>query len=84
MAFPQPARVSAFDGNEWEPAIAADANGNVAVAWDTFEKGDYDVYVVTRGEDGKLSEPQAVAASLAFEVRPSMAFRSRRSFVDRV
>ena len=72
--FSQPARVSEFGGNEWEPAIAAGANGNVAVAWDTFEKGDYDVYVVTRGEDGKLGEPQAVAASLAFEVRPSMDY----------
>ncbi len=72
--FSQPQRVSHFEGNEWEPAIAADAKGNLAVAWDTFDKGDYDVYVATRGEDGKLSEPQAVAASLAFEVRPSLAY----------
>ncbi len=74
MVSTEPARVSEFEGNEWEPAIAADASGNLAVAWDTFDKGDYDVYVVTRGEDGNLSEPQAVAASLAFEVRPSMAY----------
>ncbi len=72
--FSLPQRVSQFEGNEWEPAIAADALGNVAVAWDTFEKGDYDVYLASRDSGGELSEPQAVAASLAFEVRPSLAY----------
>jgi hypothetical protein len=72
--FSPPQRISEFTGNEWEPAIAADKRGHVAVAWDTFEKGDYDVYVATRGSDGSWSRPQAVAASLAFEVRPSIAF----------
>lgn len=72
--FSEPRRVSNFDGNEWDPAIAADATGNLAVAWDTFAKGDYDVYVATSAEGGALSQPQAVAASLAFEVRPSVAY----------
>lgn len=72
--FSKPQRVSQFDGNEWEPAIAADAKGNLAVAWDTFDKGDYDVYVATRDDNGKFSAPQAVAASAAFEVRPSLAY----------
>ncbi len=72
--FSPPQRVSQFAGNEWEPAIAADSQGQVAVAWDTFEKGDYDVYVATRTTGGVLSPPQAVAASLAFEVRPSLAY----------
>ena len=74
--FSKPERVSQFSGNEWEPAIAADAHGNLAVAWDTFEKGDYDVYVASRGADGKLGAPEAVAASLGFEVRPSITFDS--------
>ena len=72
--FSAPQRVSEFGGNEWEPAIAADKNGQVAVAWDTFDKGDYDVFVSTLANDGKLGKPQAVAASLAFEVRPSLAY----------
>lgn len=72
--FSEPQRVSQFQGNEWEPAIAADDLGNLAVAWDTFDKGDYDVYVSTRGNDQLLSKPQPVAASLAFEVRPSLAY----------
>ncbi|MDZ4850470.1 MAG: hypothetical protein SGI77_14390 [Pirellulaceae bacterium] len=74
--FTAPERVSQFQGNEWEPAIAADVSGQLAVAWDTFEKGDYDVYTAVRGSDGKLGKPQAVAASLGFEVRPSLTYDS--------
>jgi len=72
--FSSPRRVSQFDGNEWEPAIAADARGNLAIAWDTFDKGDYDVYVALRSGEGEPAAPQAVAASAAFEVRPSLAY----------
>jgi hypothetical protein len=73
-AFSKPERVSQAEGNEWEPAIAADAKGNVTVAWDTYEKGDYDVYIARLTSDGTLQKPQAVAATLAFEVRPSLAY----------
>lgn len=72
--FTAPQRVSQFEGNEWEPAIAADERGNLAVAWDTFDKGDYDVYVAVRSGDTPLGAPQAVAASLAFEVRPTLVY----------
>lgn len=72
--FSEPARVSQFKGNEWEPAIATDTKGNVAIAWDSFDKGDYDVYLTTLGSDGTLASPQPVAASLAFEVRPSLTY----------
>lgn len=72
--FSKPARVSPFQGNEWEPAIAADAKGQVAIAWDTFDKGDYDVYVAMADTNGQLGQPEAVAASLGFEVRPSLAY----------
>ncbi|MCA9192352.1 MAG: exo-alpha-sialidase [Planctomycetales bacterium] len=74
QGFSAPKRVSRFEGNEWEPAITSDSQGNVAIAWDTFDKGDYDVYVSTRGSGGEFSQPEAVAASLAFEVRPSITY----------
>ena len=61
-------------GNEWEPAIAADAKGNLAVAWDSYAKGDYDVYLATRASDGSFGKAEPIAASLAFEVRPSLAY----------
>src|SRR6266545_373185 len=71
--FSKAQRVTQASGNQWEPAIVADKGGNVIVAWDSYQKGDYDVYCAKRGSDGKFAAPQAVAASLSFEVRPSMA-----------
>jgi hypothetical protein len=72
--FSPPQRLTDATANEWEPSIAADAKGHLAVAWDTYAKGDYDIYVARRTPDGKFEKPQAVAATLAFEVRPSMAY----------
>jgi hypothetical protein len=67
-------RVTSATGNEWEPAIAADKNGNVTIAWDTYQKGDYDVYLAKKKADDSFGDPQAVAATLAFEVRPSVVY----------
>src|SRR5439155_14249862 len=75
--FTAPQRLTQSAANEWEPAMAADAAGHLAVAWDSYAKGDYDVYVARRAnaDGGTTFEPaQPVAASLAFEVRPSMAY----------
>ncbi len=60
--------------NEWDPAIAADKNGNVAIAWDTYAKGDHDICLILRGADGTFGKPMAVAATLNFEVRPALAY----------
>src|SRR6185437_11517780 len=75
-AFTPAARLTQSTGNEWEPSIATDRNGNVAVAWDTYEKGDYDVYLARASSAGPFSAPMAVAATLNFEVRPSLAYDS--------
>src|SRR4029077_18866292 len=36
--------VSTQNGNCWVPAIAAAPNGRVAIGWDTYDKGDYDIW----------------------------------------
>jgi hypothetical protein len=56
--------------NNWCPAIAADARGNVYVAHDTYAKGNYDVRLHRLGK-----EPASwtVAGSPLFEARPSVA-----------
>ncbi|MBI5772659.1 MAG: hypothetical protein HZA89_02820, partial [Verrucomicrobia bacterium] len=38
-------RVSTQQGSCWTPAIATAKDGRVAVAYDTYDKGDYDVWV---------------------------------------
>ncbi|MCX7827509.1 MAG: hypothetical protein N2689_18425, partial [Verrucomicrobiae bacterium] len=72
--FGAPVAVAATPANEWDPAIAADRKGNVAIAWDTYEKGDHDIYLALRGADGKFGKAMPVVATLNFEVRPSLAY----------
>ena len=75
-AFSAETVVSTSDSSDWSPQIAAGRDGTVAVAWDTYDAGNYDVYVrKMRFEDGvRMDEPVAVAASPLFEARPSVAF----------
>jgi hypothetical protein len=58
----------------WTPAIAATKKGNrVAIAWDTYEKGDYDVWA--REFSGETAgEAQAAANSEKYEARPALAY----------
>jgi hypothetical protein len=72
--FGAPVAIAATPANEWDPAIAADKKGNVAIAWDTYEKGDHDICLALRGTDGGFGKATPVAASLNFEVRPTLAY----------
>ena len=56
--------------NQWSPAIAADTGGNVFVAWDSYDNGNYDVdlHVI-----GQKSRDISVAESARFEARPHLA-----------
>ena len=56
-----PARVSEGPGNEWSPAIAIDKGGRIHVAYDTYQAGNYDVFLRSRGRDGTLGTAVAVA-----------------------
>ncbi len=72
--------VSNQERNCWDPAIAASAavegkaGARVAIAWDTYDKGDYDVWLREFDAGGKPAAPQPVAATLKFEARPSLAY----------
>jgi hypothetical protein len=61
--------VSDSQANDWSPAIATDSKGNVYVAWDTYDKGNYDVRLRRIGK-----EPQTwnVAGTAKFEARPHL------------
>lgn len=56
--------------NQWSPAIAADSRGNVFLAWDTYDKGNYDVQLQVFGPNSKTL---SVAASPRFEARATLA-----------
>ena len=62
-----PRVISTSKANDWSPAIAADSKGNVYVAYDTYDKGNYDVMLVVVGKESKTIP---IATSARFEARP--------------
>lgn len=66
--------VSTQSRNCWAPAIAASFSGNVAIAWDTYDKGDYDVWVREFDKSGKASDARPVANTPDYEARPALTY----------
>jgi hypothetical protein len=68
--------VSTSPASDWDPAIAAAPNGDIAISWDTYDKGDYDVYLRRMRFTDQVSQdaPIAVAATVNFEARSSLAY----------
>jgi len=72
-------RVSTQTRNSWAPAIAAASEkngGRVAIGWDTYEKGDYDVWLREFDGDAKAGDAQPVANSPDYEARPALTYNS--------
>jgi hypothetical protein len=69
-----PAQVSTQSGNCWAPAITAAKDGRLAIAWDTYDKGDYDVWVREFDASGQPGDAQPAANSTDYEARPAMTF----------
>ena len=65
-----PRVISQSPANDWGPAIAADGKGSVYVAWDTYDKGNYDVWLCNVARDDRK---WAVADSSRFEGRPHLS-----------
>ena len=72
----EPVRVSTSDRNDWRPSIGTDSSGTAWIAWDTYDAGNYDVYMRRLG-GGTLGNPIAIAASPRFEARASVAVDER-------
>jgi len=58
------------DGNAWHPALAAAPDGRVAVAWDCYRNGSYDILVAVANGAATVN----IATSGKFEARPSIVF----------
>jgi hypothetical protein len=63
-------------GNCWHPAIAASSRGEIAVAYDCYRNGSYDVmvYLLYRDTNPQKTDGKAIAASPKFEARPSIVY----------
>lgn len=65
-------QVSTQTRNCWAPAIAS-TKSKVAIAWDTYDKGDYDVWV-REFSDGKAGDARPVANTPDYEARPALTY----------
>lgn len=63
---------SSTSGDNWWPEIAAGPKGSLAVVWDGYAAGNYDVYL-RRRENGAWSKEEIVAGTARFEAHPTVA-----------
>jgi hypothetical protein len=77
--FPTVAHVGAFmtigqrKANAWNPALATSDDGKLAVGFDHYSYGNYDIRVAVFGSDAKPTF-HTVTASPKFEARPSVVY----------
>ena len=64
---------AAGTGNCWQPCIATHGQ-QVAIAWDSYGRGDYDVWLRLYDLSGKAEAAQPVANTELYEARPSMVY----------
>ena len=57
----------------WMPDAAADGQGNLYVAWDSYRTGNYDIFVRRIDMDGRLGDLQQVTMSPRFQAHASVA-----------
>jgi hypothetical protein len=77
-----PVNVSQHAADDWEPALCATPDGRLAVAWDTYRHGSFDIYLreFKADADGRvqpLGPPKPVAASAKREAHASVAADGR-------
>src|SRR5262249_10971059 len=67
--------------NCWHPAIAADNTGRVAVAYDRYPDGDYDIRVAVFGGKNGVRKEFRIATSPKAELRPSVTYQGDRLWI---
>ena len=57
----------------WNPDGAFDREGNLHVAWDSYQSGNYDIFYRRIGADGTPDSIEQITKSPAFDAHPSVA-----------
>ncbi|MBL9215015.1 MAG: hypothetical protein JNG83_06025 [Opitutaceae bacterium] len=63
-------------GGNWWPAVAAGPDDTLAVGWDGYAAGNYDVYL-RRRRNGTWGPVETVAGTARYEAQPSVAIDAR-------
>ena len=66
-------RVSPSTANDWDPALAAAADGTVTVVWDSYALGNYDVMARKRMSDGRWQDPLQITGGETAEFHADVA-----------
>jgi hypothetical protein len=62
------------NGNCWHPSICASPSGSVAVTYDRYRNGNYDIEAVVIDRAAKKVQQKIIASSPKFEARPSIVY----------
>lgn len=65
-------QVSESPANDWEPAVCAGREGTAFIAWDSYDKGNYDIHFRSF-KRAKLSSTHRVTSSPRFQAHASVA-----------
>jgi hypothetical protein len=70
------------EGKSWCPALAAGPDGSVVIARDVYDRGDYDIKMLTSKTEDPAKDPTSfpntsIAASARFEARPSICYDAK-------
>jgi hypothetical protein len=65
-------RISSSAANDWEPAVAGGPGGSAYFAWDSYEKGNYDIRFRAY-ENSALGDVQEVTSSPRFQAHAAVA-----------
>ncbi len=71
-----PIKVTEHPANDWEPSIALNSRGEVAIAWDSYRHGNYDIFL-RRFVEGRLQPLERITVSEDFQAHVSLAYDHR-------
>lgn len=71
----RPLNVSQHPANDWEPALAV-RDGTAYIAWDSYRRGDYDLFLA-RSDGETVSQARPLVATANFEVRADLVLDSQ-------
>ena len=64
-------------GDNWWPVVATGPDRSVAIAWDGYASGNYDIYLKRRKDGGTWGPEEVIARTPRFEAHPTLAIDSR-------
>lgn len=69
----KPLAVTSDEQSDWYPHVAVDASGTAWIAFDSYRRGDYDVYLTCVSPKGELGKVQPIAQSRYYEAHATVA-----------